>query len=265
MIFAGALHKMDTINSNPIKYSLHLGDDFIAVNQLIGKQLELKFAGKYICFCGDEVKKVYRANFCYECYFSKPQAGEAIFRPELSLAHLGKADRDLDFEKRYQLQPHVVYLANSGGLKVGVTRANQKQTRWMDQGATQAIVLAETTNRYEAGLIEVALKNHFSDKTNWRNMLQNSSVALDMNAEKQKAKSLIPADMQHFISDDDAVYEFVYPVNQYPPKIKSVNLANAKGILGTLSGIKGQYWLFEEQFVINIRSHEGYVVSLALK
>lgn len=255
---------MQTMAQNPVRYALDIGDDILVMNELIGQNLNLTFTNKHICFCGLEVESVYRANFCYACYFSKPEAGEAIFRPELSKAHLGEADRDLEFEKRYQLQPHVVYLANSGGLKVGVTRARQKQTRWMDQGATHTIVLAETENRYQAGLIEVALKDHISDKTNWRKMLSNQFESVNLKAEKDKLANFLEPALKQYVSQDNTEYYFTYPVLDYPQKIKSVNLGTVKSAEGKLAGIKGQYLLFENGLALNIRSHEGYVVELAV-
>ena len=264
MNFVGALQKMQTMAQNPVRYILDIGDDVLVANTLIGHQITLKFSDKHICFCGLQVDRVYRANFCYACYFSKPEAGEAIFRPELSKAHLEQEDRDLEFEKRYQLQPHVVYLANSGGLKVGVTRANQKATRWMDQGATQAIVFAETENRYQAGIIEVALKAYISDKTNWRKMLTDAFEPIDLLVEKKRLASLLPNTLTNYFSANNDVFEFTYPVDGYPEKVKSVNLSTVKNLSAKLSGIKGQYLIFENGLVMNIRSHEGYVVELAV-
>src|SRR5690606_36923867 len=125
-------------------------------------------------------------------------------------------DRDLAFEKGYQLQEHVVYLANSGGLKVGVTRQQQVPTRWIDQGATQAIVLAKTTNRYEAGMIEVDMKNHVADKTVWQKMLKNEDADVDLVAEKERLAGLMSADWRQFICDDHQIYTMDYPVEHYP-------------------------------------------------
>jgi len=264
MNFVGALSKMQTMPQNPVRYALDIGDDILVMNELIGQELNMQFTDKYVCFCGLEVDTVYRANFCYSCYFSKPEAGEAIFRPELSKAHLGEADRDLEFEKRYQLQPHVVYLANSGGLKVGVTRAKQKLTRWMDQGATHTIVLAETENRYQAGLIEVALKDHISDKTNWRKMLTDNFDNVNLLAEKERLAGLVPEEMKQFISVDNEEFHFTYPVTAFPDKVKSVNLGTVKSLSAKLSGIKGQYLIFENGLAMNVRSHEGYIVDLAV-
>src|SRR5699024_12472529 len=70
-------------------------------------------------------KKIWRQGFCYNCFFEIPQAAEWIINPELSRAHLGIEDRDLEYEKKVQLQPHIVYLANSSSVKVG----DRKSTR----------------------------------------------------------------------------------------------------------------------------------------
>lgn len=263
MQYNGTLNKMSTSALLPVKYILDFGDDFLLMNQMIGKQLAFRFCGKYICHCGKEVAGFYRNNFCRECFFSNPAAGDAIFRPELSKAHLGVADRDLAIEMAYQLQPHVVYLAQSGGLKVGVTRAKQKLNRWMDQGASQAIVIAETENRFLAGSIEVFLKNHVADKTNWQRMLKNQTDEIDILAEKKRLTALLPADLQNLICADDTVYNFTYPVENYPLKVTSVNLAKTPDFSGTLVGIRGQYLLFDNSGVLNVRSHEGYVVGLS--
>ena len=138
-------------------------------------------------------------RFCQSCFYETPAAGDWIMRPELSKAHLGEADRDLDYEKEMQLQPHIVYLALSSHLKVGVTRKKQLPTRWIDQGADQAMSLLEVPNRYLAGVGEVALKDHFSDKTNWRKMLQNENEPIAWEAARNKAIDHLPKELKPYI------------------------------------------------------------------
>ena len=157
MKYQGVLKKMPTENLETIQYYLDMGSDFLNMNQLIGKSIEISFE-KYECLNCHLNKQIYRQGFCKSCFFETPNAGDWIMRPELSKAHLGIEDRDLAYEKQVQLQPHIVYLANSSNVKVGVTRKQQVPTRWMDQGASSAVILAETPNRYEAGRIEVAMK-----------------------------------------------------------------------------------------------------------
>lgn len=258
------LEKMSSYIHSPIQYLLNTENDFVKMNELIGKELEIQFLGKKICAsCHLEFKDLYRMGFCKNCFFTKPEAGESIIRPELSTAHQNIGDRDLEYEKGFQLQPHVVYLANSGGLKVGVTRAVQKTTRWTDQGATKAIVLAETTNRYEAGVIEVFLKDHVADKTVWQKMLKNENPDVDLALEKSLMADLLSEDLKAFLSQDDQVYKMEFPVLEYPQKVKSINLDKIPNLKSTLRGIRGQYLIFEGGNVLNIRSHSGYAVKIS--
>ena len=264
MEYSGPLSKMFTIHENPVKYLLDIGDDILNMNDLVGRELGLNFTGSIKCFCGEIKTKVYRSNFCYDCFYSKPEAGESIFYPEKSMAHLGKEDRDLEWEKRMQLQPHVVYLANSAGLKVGVTRGTQVPTRWIDQGASQALKFAEVPNRYLAGVIEVEMKKHISDKPPWQRMVKNEVETMDLVKEKANLKHLLPEETKEFYSSNDEVYSFEYPVDQYPIKVKSVNFNKVDSFRGKLQGIKGQYLLFEGGAVFNVRSHEGYITNLQI-
>jgi hypothetical protein len=184
-------------------------------------------------------------------------------KPELSKAHLGVADRDLVYEEKVQLQPHIVYLALSSEVKVGVTRKTQMPTRWIDQGASEAITIVEVPNRYLAGITEVALKSHYADKTNWRKMLTNSFEPIDLIAERLKVEHLIPLEVQdYFYNQKTDLYEMHYPVLQYPNKVSSLSLDKTPNFDGKLIGIKGQYLLFEGGTVFNIRSSEGYIVNI---
>ena len=169
---------MQTEFGNPIQYYLVFENSFLNLNQVLNKSITIELTGYQCLNCGKN-KKIYRQGFCYDCFYSSPAVGDWIMKPELSTAHLGVADRDLDYESRVQLQPHIVYLALSSEVKVGVTRKTQVPTRWIDQGAEKAIAIVEVPNRYLAGITEVALKNHFSDKTNWRKMLTNDIVTTD--------------------------------------------------------------------------------------
>ena len=172
MNYQGVLKKMWTENADEIQYYLEMESDFINMNQLLDKEIGISFI-TYECLNCHLEKQIYRQGFCKSCFFDTPNAGDWIMRPELSKAHLGIEDRNLDYETSVQLTPHIVYLANSSNVKVGVTRKTQVPTRWIDQGAHAAIEIVEVPNRYLAGITEVALKNHVADKTNWRKMLKN--------------------------------------------------------------------------------------------
>lgn len=261
MKVTGTLRKMQTELQDTVQYYLVFKDQFIHVNQLLDASLSIKHVANECLNCSLD-KKIWRQGFCYDCFSAIPQAGEWIMKPELSRAHLDQEDRDLDYEKRVQLKPHIVYLANSSNVKVGVTRKTQVPTRWIDQGAHEAIAILETPNRYLAGIAEVALKDHVADKTNWRKMLTNSIEDVDLLRFRESVIPHLPTETQEFILDPKEETAIHFPVLQYPEKVKSVNLSKTPEHHGVLKGIKGQYFIFEDGHVINIRSHEGYVVDL---
>jgi len=233
------------------------------MNQLLDKKVSINFL-RYQCLnCGLQ-KKIYRQGYCYDCFYEIPQAADWVINPEKSKAHLNIEDRDLEFEKQVQLQPHVVYLANSSSVKVGVTRKSQIPTRWIDQGAHEAIEIVEVPNRYLAGITEVALKDHVSDKTNWRSMLKNDVKDENLVEWRKRLKQFIPDEAVEYYLENNAETNLQFPVLKYPEKPKSLNLEKNPFYEGILKGIKGQYLMFEDQTVFNIRGNEGYVVSIAV-
>jgi hypothetical protein len=262
MQIIGDLKKMETANGKVVNYYLQVGDDFVNANSLIGKKIEFEYTHQRKCFCGKIVEKTYRNNFCRECFFTLPQASESIFKPELCKAHLNIEVRDLEWEKEFELKPHIVYLAVTNQVKVGITRKTQIPTRWIDQGAQYAIKFAEVPNRYLSGLIEVALKQHVSDKTSWQKMLKEDSPEVDLISIKNDLSKHIPDELKkYFLEVDNEIHKINYPIDSYPKKPKSINLEKESNYSGVLKAIKGQYLIFEDERVINIRSHEGFIVN----
>lgn len=260
----GVLTKMRTEFGSPINYFLQLEGEELHVNDMIGEQVKLAFTGYQCLNCGSK-KKIYRMGHCYDCFYKIPQTADWIIRPELSKAHLDVEDRDLAYEKQVQLQPHIVYLALSSNVKVGVTRKTQVPTRWIDQGATAALEIIETPNRYLAGIAEVALKEFVADKTNWRQMLKNEVEPVDLFAFRNKLSAHIPEEVKpYFLADSADSWALDFPVNQYPTKIKSLNLVKTPLYEERLAGVKGQYLIFENDTVFNVRGNEGLVVELSV-
>lgn len=260
-IFEGVLQKMSTKIDIPVQYFLHSEDFSLHMNALLNQEITIQFAG-YQCLSCKKQKEIYRQGFCKKCFFESASAGDWIMHPELSTAHLGIEDRDLEYEKSVQLQPHIVYLANSSDVKVGVTRKSQIPTRWIDQGAHKASILVEVPNRYLAGITEVALKKHISDKTNWRKMLTNTIKQANLSQIKEQLKPYIPQEVQPFMNNDEQEFDISFPVLQYPTKVNSLNLKKTTNYQGILKGIKGQYLIFEDGIVFNVRSHEGFQVII---
>jgi len=263
MRYNGTLLKMETKLVNPIEYELPIGDELVYMNPLIGKYIAFKWLKEIYCVsCGRKTNKSFAQGFCYPCFLNAPETSECIFRPELCRAQDGIA-RDMEWAENHCLYDHIVYLAISSGIKVGVTRSGQIPARWIDQGAWQAIKLAKTPNRYTAGLIEVALKEHISDRTNWQRMLKNQLIeGVDLTIAKKDMIAHLPSDLQNYLSEEDNITEINYPVNEYPEKVKSLSFDKLGEIAGRLWGVKGQYLIFDDGTVVNMRKHTGYMVEL---
>lgn len=253
---------MKTHLDDEVIYHLELSD-LILMNELLGQELKLRWNGQIFCSsCGKITKRSFGDGFCYSCFTTAPEAAECIIRPELCRAHLGEG-RDPEWEIRNHNVPHVVYLAASDIVKVGITRGEQVPTRWIDQGASAAVRLAETPNRYEAGVIEVALKSFFSDKTNWQRMLKNEvDENIDLVEEKWNLHDQLPSDLTTYFSENDEVTEISYPVIEFPHKVKSMTFDKDPVVQAKLMGIKGQYLIFDEGLVLNVRKHTGYKIGL---
>lgn len=252
-----------TAEPGRVSYSLALDQGALALDPYIGQRFTLRATGVLSCVsCGRQVKKLFQQGFCYPCSTSAPEAAECIIRPELCRAHLGEG-RDPEWERLHHATEHLVYLSQTSGIKVGVTRSTQVPVRWIDQGAVGALLLARVPYRQLAGLIEVDLKRLFADKTNWRAMLKlvrPDHAALE--EARATARHAMREDLQQYVLADELPLDIHYPVLAYPPKVASVSLEKTPELSGTLLGIKGQYLLFEDGRVFNVRSHTGYHVEV---
>lgn len=262
-MFNGVLKKMITEFSDPIRYFLDLETDFIEMNQCIDHQISIKYNGQECLNCNKE-RSIFRMGYCKNCFFESPSAGKWIIHPELSNAHKGIEDRDLEYEKQIQIQPHIVYLSLTSQLKIGVTRKNGLYTRWIDQGAHQAIKLLELPNRYLAGVAEVYLKKIFSDRTYPNKMLQNDFENVDWDTERERALNYLPSNYKKYIVKDFKITCFNFPVLKIPTKVRRLNLEKENFYKGLLKGIKGQYLIFEDNSVFGIRKHEGTKVEIKI-
>jgi hypothetical protein len=256
-------NKMPTEPGNPIQYYWLIDNQLFNVNQLLNKNLSIKYSGNIFCIrCGRKTSKSFSQGYCYPCFSSAPEAEECVLRPELCQAHIGIA-RDMDYAKQHCLIDHFVYLAASEQIKVGVTRNTQIPFRWIDQGASSAIKIARTHNRYTAGLIEVALKKFLPDKTNWRAMLTNK---IDENPDFTKViemvRNVLPNELKQYLINNEQIEVLQYPVLEYPQKVQSLDFEKTPEIKGVLKGIKGQYLFFDGGRVINVRKFGGYEVEV---
>ncbi|MDO6594030.1 DUF2797 domain-containing protein [Neptuniibacter sp. 1_MG-2023] len=268
----GALQKMRTELSDKVSYFLPVGEQEVAMNELIGKSIRLHYQGAINCtHCGRKTNKSFSQGYCYPCFKSLPQCDQCIVKPELCHFHEGSC-RDESWGEQFCFQDHYVYLANSSGVKVGITRGTQIPTRWMDQGAVQALPIFKVATRLQSGKVERLLGEHVADKTNWRKMLKNEVESLDLTETRdllfEKCQAGLIALENEFglqaiqrLPEAEQI-EINYPVLNYPQKVTSFNFDKTPEVSGVLQGIKGQYLILDTG-VINMRKFTAYQVMIS--
>lgn len=271
MIYEGNLRKLQVKLTDPVQYVLPMGEHAIALNEHIGRELQFQYSGEIHCVhCGRKTSKSFNQGYCFPCMQSLAECDSCLVKPELCHYHEGTC-REPDWGEEHCFQDHFVYLANTSGLKVGITRQTNVPTRWMDQGATQALPIYRVKDRLMSGLVEVILKQHVADKTAWQRMLKGVPDEIDLAHERDR----LHHDCQQEIADllnnhgddalqflaNDQIIAINYPVTNYPDKVKSLNLDKTPEIGGILQGIKGQYLIFDCG-VMNVRKFSGYKVRL---
>ena len=269
-MFEGTLKKMQARLASPVEYSLPIGDELVGLNQFLGKPIRLEYAGVIQCSsCGKTTKKSYSQGHCFVCMRKLASCDMCIMKPETCHYDAGTC-REPEWGDEFCFQDHFVYLANSSGLKVGITRHTQVPTRWIDQGASQALPIFKVKTRLQSGLVEVLLKKHVSDRTDWRKMLKGAPEPRDMELERDKLLDLAKNDLDELTSSlEDGQIELLsnakpveinYPVLSYPEKVSSFNFDKTPIVEGELRGIKGQYLILDKG-VINIRKFTSYQVK----
>ena len=262
---------MQTQLNDTVQYHLPIGDELVDMNALIGSKIHLTHEGEINCVaCGRKTKKSFNQGFCYPCFQSLAQCDSCIIKPEKCHYTQGTC-REPGWGEQFCLKDHYVYLANSSGLKVGITRGTQIPTRWMDQGATQALPIFRVNNRLTSGLVEVIFKNHVADKTSWQKMLKSEADKVDMLSRRDELYALSESALNELSStldgnaieflDKESVVDINFPVNTYPEKVKSFNFDKTPEISGVLNGIKGQYLILDSG-VLNMRKFGGYKLTL---
>lgn len=269
---SGNLQKMRTqLIDGQAHYDLRLNDESYPINSLLGQHVKLEYRGQINCIhCGRKSKKSFSQGYCYPCFTRLAQCDTCIIKPETCHFDQGTC-REPDWAQNFCFQDHIVYLANSSGLKVGITRVDQVPTRWIDQGAIQAIPLVRVSDRKLSGMVETFLAEDIADKTNWRAMLKGQVDSIDLEKERQKLIMKI----EYYINDDLQIHEInrysvidsepleiQYPVLEYPTKVSSFNFDKTPEVEGQLMGIKGQYLILDTG-VINLRKFGGYHIDFS--
>lgn len=262
---SGNIQKMQGKLASPIEYYLPIGSEFIHLNPLLNKRITLRYTGIIRCIqCNRKISKSFQQGFCFPCYRCLLACGLCIIHPERCHVEEGTCPKD-DWAHTQCHATHIVYLANSSGLKVGITRETHIPRRWIDQGAVQALPVFRVKNRRQAGLVEVVLKAFVADKTNWRLMLRGNNDTLDLLKERDILLKKIENQLDAFRNTeslaDAKIVSLVYPINQVPEKIINLSFDKNPTIDGILLGIKGQYLIFDTG-VVNIRKFGGYELEM---
>lgn len=263
MQHVGVLHGLSHHfeHSSPVAYALRYKDAEVALNERIGAHIRLEHTGAMECIaCGRKIKKTYNSGYCYPCFVNLAENDLCIVRPSDCHYHLGTC-RDASFGDRYCMIPHYVYLAQSSDIKVGLTRKHNELKRWIDQGAVQAIPIAELPTRKLAGELELALSKALPDKTNWRKMLKGDLDEIDLLEKREEAFALFPPEFRDYQITHASPTYITYPIEGEVTKLTSFNLEKNPVVEGKLIGIKGQYLLLE-QGVVNMRKHAGYHIQM---
>ncbi len=269
-VAAGALRKMRVRLDRPVSYRLRLGETELPLNPLLGETIRIRHTGRILCLhCGGKTARSYNDGYCYRCFRKLARCDSCIVHPERCHFDRGTC-REPVWGERHCMRDHIVYLANSSGLKVGITRATQVPTRWIDQGATQALAVIRVRSRLQSGLLEVMFKQRVADKTNWRDMLKGPARPMDMAGERDRLLDGCRAEIDGLrerlgifsvsVLNGIEPAEIEYPVAAYPRKIASIGLDKRPDVKGRLRGIKGQYLILDAG-VINLRGHSGYEVE----
>ncbi|MCC4798530.1 DUF2797 domain-containing protein [Enterovibrio norvegicus] len=269
-MITGTLSKMKSALEDTVRYTLLVGENQVELTPLIGKSLTLTHTGNIYCdACGNKTNKSFSQGHCFTCMRKLARCDMCIMKPET--CHFAEGTcREPEWGEQFCMTDHIVYLSNTSGLKVGITRASQIPTRWIDQGATQALPIIKVKNRHLSGLVEIALAEFVADKTNWRALLKGDNEPLDLKAEARRLLPLIDAKLYSlriqygFDAIDPIFHDIVtisYPVTQHPTKIVSHNFDKEPVVSGVLEGIKGQYLIFDTG-VINIRKFTSYEVNV---
>jgi hypothetical protein len=271
MLGSGVLRMMQIVPARPVEYTLQLDGDPIPLSDLLGRRLSIRFDGKITCQnCGSLTRKSYGDGYCYRCFTTLARCDLCVVSPDRCHYAAGTC-REPAWGESFCMQPHLVYLANSAGAKVGITKPENLPWRWLDQGATQAAVIMRTQSRFQAGCVEAALARYVSDRTDWRELIGRDAAEIDLpelaarlRRDAAKELELLESRFAGALSwSAEAVPErFEYPVMAYASPANGLSLTAGGEIVGTLLGIKGQYLMFDSG-VFNVRRHTSYHVVVA--
>ncbi|MDH5581293.1 MAG: DUF2797 domain-containing protein [Bdellovibrionales bacterium] len=278
IVLEGNIEKLRTELNDKVQYQFCVRPDpnskeieLMDMNPLIGSKIRIEFKGLIHCtFCGRETKKSFSGGYCFPCSQSLAQCDLCVLRPHTCHYDNGTC-REPEWGEKNCMIPHYVYLSNTTGVKVGITKHTQIPTRWIDQGAIEAIPILKVGTRYQSGVFEKLFSQEVDDKTNWRSLITGKITQIDLESTRDRLFEILGDEIDELeekfggdyveILEDESLTRINYPVINYCSKAKSLNLEKMEVIEDELLGIKGQYFIFETG-AINIRKYIGYKVKI---
>lgn len=272
---AGGLARMAITadDTGQAHYALRIGQHREPLNAWLGHDVALSFGGHIVCVnCQRSTRKSFGQGHCYSCFKRLARCDTCMMAPERCHYFQGTC-REPEWGERHCFAPHVVYLASSSGAKVGITKPSQMPTRWLDQGAVQALPILSVASRRQSGLVEALFRSEISDRTHWQRMLKGETADVDLISLRDDLMARLAPGLASIRSEfgedniqshaEQTVARFDYPVLSWPERVKALNLDRTPQVEGRLMGLKGQYLILDTG-VINLRKYTGYQVSVTL-
>ena len=263
----GPLVKLVSAPTDPASYTLCVDTEpakTLPLNAVLGRGVEIRFLDRITCrYCASVTKKSYGEGYCYPCFKHLARCDLCVVSPDRCHYHLGTC-REPTWGESFCMQPHRVYLANTTGPKVGITRAGHELVRWIDQGASQGLLMCAARTRRLAGLVEVSFAEHITDRTDWRRLVSRDTAPVDLMGLREELKSKL-GPLPEGVSwlQGQAPITLRYPMRRYGGKIRRLLLNKEPVVRGNLLGVKGQFLLFDHG-VFNVRQHTSYHVRVTV-
>lgn len=249
------------VGSGEARYELAIGSELLHLNDLLGQGLQFRLCPDPVCgHCDARVTQLMGGGYCRNCFFALARCDTCFVSPARCHFAAGSC-REPDWGERVCMQPHLVYLANSSGLKVGLTQQGRQQQRWLSQGATQGLVIALADTRRDAGVLEALIAQSISDRTQWRRLVSQPPVNIQLQSTREQLQARLDLPQGCRWLADESELQLAYPVAAYAPPVQCLLGEKTPVLEDNLCGIKGQYLLLQNG-VFNVAKHAGLTVAV---
>lgn len=238
----------------------------LSLSELVGTEVRVTISEDQYCTqCGELTDN----SPCLDCAGEPPHT-TCVMHPATHCAY--KDCPYPDYKQRSCSHTHLVYLAATDRIKVGISRESRARCRWAEQGASHAIPIARAPNRKAAGIIEKAIGEEWPQRRRheWYQPMENSVERLTDDA--LATASLIPKKLQPCYFWDNSDRQDVCDAVVDVPSIEApaldqrlttnqYSLSTGESREGRVLGIRGGL-LATDSFVANLKSHSSHVLTI---